>query len=257
MPTALIILLIAVAVVYFFDSIVRRGIEVVGSQVLGAGVTVSSVSLSPLNDSGTIRGLRIENPEGFNSDYAIQIEEVSVNINASSVFGEVVEIESVRFVQPQINYETRITTDNIRVLLDNLSSDETTLDLESTASDESAPADELRGFTTTAARQIIIRELQILDPQLQLVTALGRAPIPLPDIELQDIGARDRSTTVAEALRIVLSAVSNSILNVNLPSLDDLRESVGDQLQQGVEQVENVVEDTVERVGNRLRDILN
>ena len=251
LPTALIILLIVGAVVYFFDSIVQRGIEVVGSQVLGAGVTVSSVSISPLNGSGTIRGLRIENPEGFNSDYAIQIEEVSVNINASSVFGDVVEIESVRFVQPQINYETRITTDNIRALLDNLSSDETTLDLESTASDE------LRGSTTPAARQIIIRELQILDPQLQLVTAFATAPIPLPDIELQDIGAKDRSTTVAEALRIVLSAVSNSILNVNLPSLDDLRESVGDQLQQGVEQVENVVEDTVERVGNRLRDILN
>ncbi|MDP6415948.1 MAG: hypothetical protein QGG54_13125, partial [Gammaproteobacteria bacterium] len=85
----------------------------VGSQVLGTSVTVNSVSLSPLNGSGTIRGLSIENPQGFNSDYAIQLDELSVNLNASSVFSDVVEIESVRVVQPQITYETRIINDNI------------------------------------------------------------------------------------------------------------------------------------------------
>ena len=126
LSTGLVILLLVGVAIYFFDSIVHRGIEVAGSQALGAGVTVASVSLSPLNGSGTIRGLRIENPEGFNSDFAIQIEEVSVNINASSIFADVVEIESVRFIQPQIIYETKITTDNIRALLNNLSVDEST-----------------------------------------------------------------------------------------------------------------------------------
>ncbi len=243
--TAFIILVLVGAVFYFFDSIVKNGIEVVGSQVLGAGVTVSSVSLSPLNGSGSIRGLRIENPEDFSSDYAIQLDEVSININASSVFRDVVEIESVTIVQPQITYETHITTDNIRALLNNLSSE------------ESASEGESDGASENSSKQIIIRKLQILDPQLNLVSAIGTAPIPLPDIELKDIGAKDGSTTVAESLGIVLSAVSVSILNTNLPDFSNLQESVQDQLREGAEQVENAVEDTVEQLGNRIRNILD
>ena len=92
----LVVLLIAGVGVFYFDSIVKNGIEVVGSRLLGTSVTVNSVSLSPLNGSGTIRGLSIENPQGFNSGYAIQLDELSVNLNASSVFSDVVEIESVR-----------------------------------------------------------------------------------------------------------------------------------------------------------------
>ncbi|MDP6653904.1 MAG: hypothetical protein QGF90_17640 [Gammaproteobacteria bacterium] len=214
----------------------------VGSQVLGTSVTVNSVSLSPLNGSGTIRGLSIENPQGFNSDYAIQLDELSVNLNASSVFSDVVEIESVRVVQPQITYETRITNDNIRAFIANLSSDST-----GEAKNGASAAQ------SEAGKRIIIRRLNLVDPQLNLVAAVVTAPISLPDIELNDIGAEDDSTTVADALQLVVSTLNSAILSANLPNLEDLREGVQDRLQDGVEQVE----DAAEELGGRLRSILN
>ncbi len=238
----LVVLLIAGVGVFYFDSIVKNGIEVVGSRLLGTSVTVNSVSLSPLNGSGTIRGLSIENPQGFNSDYAIQLDELSVNLNASSVFSDVVEIESVRVVQPQITYETRITNDNIRALIANLSSDST-----GEAENGASVAQ------SEAGKRIIIRRLTLVDPQLNLVAAIVTAPIPLPDIELNDIGAEDDSTTVADALQLVMSTLSSTILSASLPNLEDLREGVQDRLQDGVEQVEDVVEE----LGGRLRSILN
>jgi uncharacterized protein involved in outer membrane biogenesis len=238
----LVVLLIAGVGVFYFDSIVKNGIEVVGSRLLGTSVTVNSVSLSPLNSSGTIRGLSIENPQGFNSDYAIQLDELSVNLNASSVFSDVVEIESVRVVQPQITYETRITNDNIRALIANLSSD-------STGETENGAS----VAQSEAGKRIIIRRLTLVDPQLNLVAAIVTAPIPLPDIELNDIGAEDDSTTVADALQLVMSTLSSTILSASLPNLEDLREGVQDRLQDGVEQVEDVVEE----LGGRLRSILN
>jgi len=238
----LVVLLIAGVGVFYFDSIVKNGIEVVGSRLLGTSVTVNSVSLSPLNSSGTIRGLSIENPQGFNSDYAIQLDELSVNLNASSVFSDVVEIESVRVVQPQITYETRITNDNIRALIANLSSDST-----GEAENGASVAQ------SEAGKRIIIRRLTLVDPQLNLVAAIVTAPIPLPDIELNDIGAEDDSTTVADALQLVMSTLSSTILSASLPNLEDLREGVQDRLQDGVEQVEDVVEE----LGGRLRSILN
>ena len=233
-----LLLVIGAGVVFFFDSMVKSGIEVVGSQVLGSAVTVSSVSISPLNGSGSISGLKIANPEGFNADYVIELELVEININVSSVFSDVIEIELVRIIQPEITYETRITTDNIRALMANLSFGEASSD-EVVAEDAAGP-------------QIVIRQLQILDPQLNLVTAIVTAPIPLPDIEMQDIGAEGEgdSASVGEVLRTVLARLSGSILNTSLPDIGELTESLKDE-------VEDAVEGAVEDLGNRLRNILN
>jgi|FLOH01.1.fsa_nt_gi hypothetical protein len=234
-----LLLLIGGGVFFYFDSIVKNAIEVVGSQVLGTAVTVSSASVSPLNGSGNIRGLRIENPQGFDSDYVIELESVSIAMNVRSIFSEVVEIESISIVQPAINYETKISSDNIRALLGNLSRG------------DAATAEE-----SSAGKQIIIRRLEILDPQLNLIAAFVTAPVSLPDIEMQDIGAEGDGSSVAAAVSMVLVELSGSILK-NLPNMDDLAESVEAGLQDGVEQVEDAVDDAVEKLSGRLRGILN
>lgn len=240
-----LLLLIGGGLYFYFESIVQTGIEVVGTQVLGTEVTVDAVSVSPLSGAGTLRGLSIGNPEGFNSDYAFQLAEVSIALDTASVFEDVVVVDSVTIIQPQITYETRITSDNIRALVNNVSG----------GSSASTDASESSG------RQIIIREFRMLDPQLNLVAAVVTAPVSLPDIELNDIGAEDNSTTVADALQLILSTLSTSILSANLPNLEDLREGVEEALQEGADELESRLEDTVndaaEEVGNRLRSILD
>ena len=67
--------------------------------------------------------------------------------------------------------------------------------------------------------------------------------------------------TRADALQLILSTLSTSILSANLPNLDDLRNEVEGALQEGVDdlesQLENSVNDAAEEVTNRLRRILN
>jgi hypothetical protein len=46
---------------FYLDSLVKNGIEIGGSQVLGATVTVVSVSISAINGTGSITGLKIQN----------------------------------------------------------------------------------------------------------------------------------------------------------------------------------------------------
>ncbi|MFT4816189.1 MAG: hypothetical protein ACJA1Q_002783 [Pseudohongiellaceae bacterium] len=224
---------------FYLDSIVKSGIEVVGSSVLGTAVTVDSVSLSPLSGQGSISGLRVENPEGFESQYAFELDSVLVSIDVNSVFTDTVEIESIVVMQPIITYETKITSDNIRTLLANLDEGDVA------ASDpESAGESE---------QQIIIREFQMVDSQLNFVSALVSAPITLADIEIRDIGTESGTASAAAAVRVVLQELVASILSADLPGLDELRESVEGRIQDGVQQVEEVVED----LGGRLRNILN
>ena len=52
-----VVVLLLAGAFFYIDSIVKNGIEVVGSQVLGTAISVASVSISPLSGSGTIREL--------------------------------------------------------------------------------------------------------------------------------------------------------------------------------------------------------
>lgn len=235
----LLLLIIGGGVFYYFDSIVKSGIEVAGTRVLGTQVSVGSTLVSPLSGSGSISGLQIRNPEGFDAEYVFQMDQIEVNLNASTVMSDVVEIESVVITRPQITYERRLTTDNIRALLENIGS--------------AGGGDEGSSEESASTRRIIIREFRMLQPQLNLVAASIEAPIPLPDIVLNNIGEESNAATVAEAARQILRAINTSILNSDLPVLDMLRENVENRLQDGVQEVENAVEE----VGNRLRGLFD
>tara|TARA_B110000483_G_scaffold22900_1_gene26570 strand:- start:126 stop:860 length:735 start_codon:yes stop_codon:yes gene_type:complete len=215
---------------FYLDSIVKSGIEVVGSNLLGTEVTVDSVSLSPLSGQGSISGLRVENPEGFESQYAFELDSVLVSIDVNSVFTDAAEIESIVIMQPVITYETKIASDNIRTLLDNLDEGD------APSSDPETEDD--------SAQQIIIREFRMVGSQLNFVSALVSAPITLADIEIRDIGAEGGSASAANAVRVVLQELVASILNSDdLPGLDGLRESVEGRIQDGAQRVEEAVED--------------
>ena len=175
---------------FYLDSIVKSGIEVVGSNLLGTEVTVDSVSLSPLSGQGSISGLRVENPEGFESQYAFELDSVLVSIDVNSVFTDAAEIESIVIMQPVITYETKIASDNIRTLLDNLDEGD------APSSDPETEDD--------SAQQIIIREFRMVGSQLNFVSALVSAPITLADIEIRDIGAESATASAANAVRVVL-----------------------------------------------------
>lgn len=234
-----LILLAGGGLYFYLDTIVKGGIEVVGSSVLGTAVTVDSVSISPLSGQGSISGLRVENPEGFDSQYAFELESVLVSIDVNSVFTDVAEIESITIMQPVITYETKITTDNIRTLLNNLPDSDT-------AAQSSEAADE-------PGQQLIIRDFRMMGSQLNFVAATVTAPLTLADIEIRNIGAEGGSASAANAVRVVLQELVQSILNSDLPTLDLLRESVEGQIQDGAQRVEEAVED----LGGRLRNILN
>ena len=234
-----LILLAGGGLYFYLDTIVKSGIEVVGSSVLGTAVTVDSVSISPLSGQGSISGLRVENPEGFDSQYAFELESVLVNINVNSVFTDVAEIESITIMQPIITYETKITTDNIRTLLNNLPDSDA-------AGQTSEGADE-------AGQQLIIRDFRMMGSQLNFVAATVTAPLTLADIEIRNIGAEGGAASAANAVRVVLQELVQSILSSDLPTLDLLRESVEGRIQDGAQRVEEAVED----LGGRLRNILN
>jgi uncharacterized protein involved in outer membrane biogenesis len=200
------------------------------------------VSISPLSGSGTIRGLTIENPEGFTADNIMQLGEVTVSLNLSSLLSDVIEIYEISVIEPVITYETKITVDNIRALLANL---------------PSTPGPVNEDVAVDAGKGLIVKEFNLKDAQVNLIASIIEQSVVIGDIQLLDIGTENRAATVSQALEKVLSAVSETILNAQMPGLNDLREAVEGRLQEEVQQAEEAVGQGFEEISSRLRNILN
>lgn len=234
------LLLVSVVLVFvYLDTVVKSSIEYLGPQVLGTGVTVDAVSLSPLSGSGSIDGLLVGNPEEFTSPYIFELGSVSLALEVGSVFSDVVEITSITINSPVITYETRLRTDNVRTLLAQIAT-----------ADASAPVESEQA---AAATQVIIRDLQIIDPRVNLVAAGLTAPVPLPDIRLQNIGEENASVSLGEALRQVLAAINQALLRANL---DQLREGAQQQLQEQLQRGTDAVNDNADRLRDGVRSLL-
>ena len=55
---------------FYYDFIIKQGIQRVGCNVLGTPVTVGDVSLGLLEGRLTLSDLKVENPKGYKQKYA-------------------------------------------------------------------------------------------------------------------------------------------------------------------------------------------
>lgn len=233
-----VLVLVGAGYVYYaFESLLKRGVELAGSAVLGTAVTVDSVGISPLGGSGSMSGLRIANPEGYSGTYAMELGKLDVAVNVESLLTDVVEIDHVIIQSPRLIYETRITTDNFRALLANIGGGGGA------------------GGDSGTDKKVIIRDFQMLDPRVTLSAVVAAVPVPLPDIHLTDIGDQNTSVTVADAARQILSAINREIINANVPDLNGVKERARDELETQGQKLEEAVENKVEDLKNALRGL--
>lgn len=100
------LVVIGAAIYYFLtsvDEIVARAIESNGSAVTGTRVSVSGVSISLREAKGSIRGLRVANPEGFSGD-AVSLRHIAITIDpASLVSRDPLVLTAIRVQDPSVN----------------------------------------------------------------------------------------------------------------------------------------------------------
>ena len=116
----LVLLVLAISAVILLvnnlDSLVRRAIEVAGTNALGTEVNVGSVELDLAGGSATLRDLSIANPSGFSNQDMVRFDELQMAIDLGSLNSEVVRIQSVRSVNPYLHYELQGTRSNVDAL---------------------------------------------------------------------------------------------------------------------------------------------
>jgi hypothetical protein len=97
----------AAYLVWSLDARVARAIEEQGTRIVGTRVRVDSVDIELAAGKGTIRGVRVANPEGYSSDDAITLAAVELAIDARSVGEQPFRVTRVHVGDSVVNFELR------------------------------------------------------------------------------------------------------------------------------------------------------
>ena len=195
----------AVITAMFLDSIIKKGVETVGPKVAKVPITLEGVSVSVLSGGGGIRGLNVGNPDGFKTPASVKVGEVSVQVDPMSVFKDKIVVRSVKVAAPEITLEGSLKGSNLSKILENVQA--------FAASEKGAAAPAGGG----ASKKLQVDELEIRDGKVNLsLTILGgkSATVPLPTIQLKDLGRDEKGITPAELSEKIVKAVLESATQV-------------------------------------------
>lgn len=196
---AVVLLLALGGAVYWLlsslDAIVAREIERVGSETLGTDVSVGSVDIDLREGRGTIRRLRVANPDGFSSKTALSLDEISVRIDLASVTGSPIVLPEVSVGAPAARLEANESGQlNLDVLRRNASAGATAGSAEPGGAEGSPVPVRLR------IGRLVFSEGRIEGD----ASSLGGREVqaPLPTVRLSDVEG-----TPAEVGKTVASAI--------------------------------------------------
>lgn len=196
------VLVIAGVTAYFWfsnplGSILKAAIEKFGPEMTQAAVRVGKVNISPTTGHGSLTGLLVGNPKGFKTDYTLKADNVRVEIDVASLTKDVVVIHRVSIESPSIIYEKGSGGTNFDAIQRNV--------------EQSLGVDQSKGKSADSGsgKKLIIEVFSIRNAKVSYGDALS---LPLPDIELHNIGKDKGGASSASVMKSVIGALNGKLV---------------------------------------------
>jgi uncharacterized protein involved in outer membrane biogenesis len=188
-----------ITVSFFLGSIVTKGVNSYAPRVTQTRVTLAGASISPLSGSGSLSGFVVGNPRGWSDADLVSLRRIHVAVVPRSLFADHIVIENIDIDAPEFDYETRITSSNVGDLLANVER----------VSGTSA------GTATAKSGQPLkfeVRHFRVRNGIVRLGTGSKAVSVPLPPVELTNIGTSEGGITSAQLATTVVRALTNDIV---------------------------------------------
>jgi len=203
-----IMVIAAVLAIYFFGSSVlnksiKTGVETFGPEITQTSVTLDAVNLSILSGNGALSGLYIGNPDGYKSENIFALRQIEVDIDTSSVFSDKIIINKIIIQKPEISYEKTLISSNIKALLKNIEA--------FTGPADETPEQAVEEPKGRSSKQVIIKQLVIEDGTIFVGLMGAGITVPLPRIEMTNIGEDGNKKSMADVIDLILTEVLKSI----------------------------------------------
>ena len=204
----IIIILFTAAFDLILSSSIKTIVKNVGPKFTGTEMSLKGVSFSPFSGRCKIKGLIIGNPENFKTESAIKLGSFYMDISLTSLLSDTIIIEEIYINAPEITYEHSLSHGtNIGSIIDNIK--------------KADPKEEEKDAVTTkskkkSSKKIVIDYFIIEDAKINLSTTLlngNSFSIPMPTIELRDIGKEKEGASIEEVLALITDKLNTTIIN--------------------------------------------
>jgi len=202
----LIVIVAVIAGIRLFsnlDSIVAAAIEKNGSAATGTAVSVAGVQIKLKEGRGSVEGLRIGNPEGFQAADVFVLGDITLDLDVGSVRRDPIVLEEVRIASPVVSAEfAKDGTLNLDVLRKHL---------QGSADRQSASAKSDDASKANAdSKRLRIQHFVFEKARIEVdATALGieKRTLDLPEIRLEDVGGQ-QGVPPEQMAQVILNAVA-------------------------------------------------
>jgi uncharacterized protein involved in outer membrane biogenesis len=204
---AMVVVLTGFMVVFLLfsmDSLVTMAVEKYGSEALQAKVTLDKTKISATSGKGTLKGLQVENPKGFETDTAFKLEEISLQLDVGSITKGTVVIKEIIITAPEITYEMSPEGSNLDALQRNVAIQ--TRGGKRKSADSGSPAKPKK-----SGKKLIIDSIVIIDGKIN-VSAVGlqgqKMSVKLPKVQLAGIGRDTGGASPSEVIKKLIDAIN-------------------------------------------------
>ncbi|PTX92478.1 hypothetical protein [Opitutus sp. ER46] len=205
---ALLALVAYVTLQFFLGSIVKAGVNKFGPTITQTAVNLEGASISPLSGAGTLTGLTVANPAGWSPRNAFALGRVHVDMEPFSVFGDHIVINEIVIEAPEFSYETKIVSSNINDLLKNI---EKSMGAQSGSQQPKAKNGQ--------PLKLEIKKFVLRDGKVTLGVAGTAVTMPMPPIELTNLGTAEGGITPAAVTFAVMRSVTASVVTASTEAL--------------------------------------
>lgn len=201
-----LIVIAALAIHFFLDGAIKKGVETVGSKMTKVDVKLDGVHLSLISGSGKIVGLVVGNPDGYKTPHAISVGKAALALKPGSLLADKIVINSIDVESPEITFEGGLSHDNLKQIRDNLN--------ETTSSNGPGGSNTVAGATPKeekkANKKLEVDDFQITNAKLDVSISGVEKSLTLPTIHLTNLGTGPDGITAAELTKKVISAIEDA-----------------------------------------------
>ncbi|MEO5961346.1 MAG: hypothetical protein ABIZ49_13705 [Opitutaceae bacterium] len=192
---------------FFLGSIVKTGVNRLGPHMTQTTVELQGAKISPLSGVGTLDGLTVGNPKGWSAANAVRLAKIHIDVEPSSLFRDIIIVNEIVIDQPEITYETKFVSSNIGDILKNIEQ----------ATGGGKPTDP--AAKGEKPLKMIVKKFSLRNGKVTLGVVGTAVAMPLPLIELTDLGVAEGGITPAGVLGAVMRDVLSSIIGATKDAL--------------------------------------
>lgn len=185
------------------DAQVAYAIRRYGPEITGVSVSLAKATINPLDGKAALRDLVVGNPDGFKTNQAISLGEISVTLDIGSLTTDVIRIKELTLLKPEITYEYASGKNNLEVLQQNI---------ERSIGQE--PGARKNRQNSESGKKLVIEHLYVKGATAHVSAELlnGKSvSVPIPDLHLQDIGRKSDGVTAGEVTKQIVGSIVQQV----------------------------------------------